>query len=346
MKTLQLEFEKNLRERLALSIFEKRKISIKNIRKDHFKPGIRKFEIELFSIIDKLIPESFIELNEAGTILNFSPGPLKRIKVFHKIHSLRGISYFIEFILYLILSNTFGTEIKIEGLRALNLDISLENIIFVTFPLIRKIGLRDLRMKIFTNFFSFFYNTEILIFSSNSFSGTGFFLNNPGFFKNLRIIFTSSKNNIIKFNNMEKLKNNFQEFSQLNKKFYNIEISNKNIFFQTISVIGESSTGCILGRDFSSIPKKNSNFWGDKIIKIFFSLIEEFDKEGCVDGQMQIFFFFRMLFLRKENQTEMCLSSLTLSSIEFLRDIKKISGIIFSIKANEKNKSLKIKPLK
>ncbi|ABW98122.1 rcl1 (nucleomorph) [Hemiselmis andersenii] len=343
MEKTVFEFEKNLRERLALSIFSKKKISIFNIRKYQIKPGIRKFEIELFSIIDKLIPESKIEINEAGTIINFLPGLTKKTKVIHKISSLRGISYFIEFILYLLLLNPIRTEIKIEGIRTLNLDISLENIIFVTFPLMRKIGLRDLRIKIFTNFFSLLYNTELLIFSSDFYSETGFSITNSGFLKNLRIVLSSSKNNSFAINNIEKMKDNFQKLSEINKKFFNIKILNKNIFFQTVSLVGESSTGCLLGKDFSSIKKKNTNFWRNKIYQIFCSLFNEIYKGNCIDGQNQIFFFLKMLCLKKTSQTELCVSNLTLASIEFFRDVKKFTGTVYSIESTSKKKPLKIK---
>mmetsp|Transcript_48059 Transcript_48059/g.120140 ORF Transcript_48059/g.120140 Transcript_48059/m.120140 type:complete len:346 (-) Transcript_48059:5731-6768(-) len=342
MGKIIFEFEKNIRERLALSIFSKKKISILNIRKHQKKQGIRKFEIELFSIIDKLFPESSIEINEAGTIINFLPGLTKKAKVFHKIASLRGISYFVEFILYLLLFNTIRTEIKIEGIRALNLDISLENILFVTFPLMRKIGLRDLRMKIFTNYFSLLYNTELLIFSSSFFSKTGFLVTHPGFFKNIRIVFSFSKNNSFSLKHLENMNNEFQEFHQINQRFYNLEILNKNIFFQTVSLVGESSTGCLFGGDYSSIQKKNINFWKKKIDQILSLLFYEIYKGSCIDGHTQIFFFFKMLCLNKPSQTELNVSNLTLASIEFFRDVKKFTGNVYSIRSKFRKGPVKI----
>lgn len=342
MKQIKLDSMMNFRERLAISIFSQKNFSIISFKKNLRIPGLKKYEIDLLSLIDKMFSYTTIEINEAGTILNFKPGFYRERKIFHQINSLRGISYYIEFLLYLVSLNSFKTEIKLNGLRALNLDVSLENIIYVTIPLMRKIGIRDVRIKVFTNYFSLINNVEILMFSPNFLPHKGFSLADSGILKKIRVIFSYSSKNPFSSIYLEDFRELFFNFSGLNSKVYWIKIKNSNIFFQNISIIGETSTGCVLGGDFCSTNIKNSFYWKKKASNIFKSLVYLCKNGSCLDGSSQGIIFLRMLLINDKKKVKLNILKLTLNSINFFRDTKKMIGLIFSIRTKDENNSLLI----
>ncbi|AFP65325.1 RNA 3'phosphate cyclase (nucleomorph) [Chroomonas mesostigmatica CCMP1168] len=342
--SFKLEGHVNFRERIAISIFSQKKILITQIRKNFFLSGLRKYEIDLLSLTDKLTHESYIQINEAGTIICFNPGNLLDSNVLQKISSLRPLSYYLEFIFYLILLNERRTEIKLLGLRALNLDISVENLIYVIIPLFRKLGIKEIRIKIFTNFFSSKINTELILFSSRFSPKKDFHITQAGILTKLRLIFTFSSNFITFINQLENLFDDYFNLSRMDYKFYKVKIPNKNIQFKTFSLIGESSTGCILGGDFTlvSFGQRNS-FIKNKIFKIYQTILDEFDSGSCISGQNQFFLLFKMLIAGKSNQRSICLGKLTIKAIQFFRDIKRIFGIFFCIRPFYNKKTILIK---
>ena len=87
MKNCILKSHLCLRERIFLSFFSKKPIYIENIRNNSKKPGLRKFELDLFSLIDKISHKSLIEVNEAGTNLKFTPGHLKNGNFFQPVRT-------------------------------------------------------------------------------------------------------------------------------------------------------------------------------------------------------------------------------------------------------------------
>ena len=334
------KFEKNFRERLVLSICSNKKISISCMRKNAKNSGLRKFEVELLSIIDKLVPESLIEINESGTVINFSPGKCVTSKIFHKILTFRGISYYTEFIIYILLVNPYKTEIKISGLRALNLDVSLENILYVTIPLVRKIGTQDLRLKIFSNFFSLLNNTELILLSSNFYAKKKFHMIDPGILRKVRIIFTFSSKKCALESHNEELNDRLLKFSEVTQKFYNLHIPNKNICFQSVSLIGETSTGCLYGTDYSSMVKKSNGFWNRKTVQLLNFLLEYMNTRSCIDGENQAFVLFNMLNSKNSSKNMVNIFKLTINSVQLLRDVKNLIGITFSIRFNQEKNSL------
>lgn len=345
-KMERIDFEKhfNFRERIIISIFSKKKISIGKIRKNFYFPGVRRFEIDLLSLIDKLMLNSFIQINEAGTILDFTPGVLVNRAIIHKIFTIRPLTYYLEFVFYISLFNQNRFELKLLGLRALESEPSLECLLYVTLPLLQKTGLKNIRVKILTNFFSMKINTEILVFLKKSTCHRKFSLIQGGLLKQLRGIFTFSPSHFSPTEEGDDLSVFFRNFSRINYKLYNLTIPNKNILFKTFSLIAESTTGCIFGQDCTSSGfKKIKLLFRKKGMALFHSILEEINSGSCVDGRNHVLLFLRMFFLGKSICTGFSIKDLTFTCVQFLRDIKRTFGVIYSIRPFYQKKSIIIK---
>jgi len=330
-----------LRERITLSIFSKQNILIKNIRTNSLTPGIRKFEIELFSLVDKITKGSEFRINENGTMLKFFPGNENVDKLSHYTGKYRSLSYYLEFVLYASIFRSNWLEVKLSGLRSSTIDISLETLLYVTIPLYRKLGLRDIRVKIFSNSFSKNRNTDLVLICSPVKLKTKFILNEPGILKKLRVIYSYSS--LISFPK-EKVKNLLKNYilnQDVDVGIYDFKIPNKNFFFQTVILIGETSTGCILGADLCTTKKEGEpSFWKEKIGQLFFFFFDDLKTGSCVDYRNQISLLMKLLDKEKLGISGIRIGKLTLSCIIFFRDVKKITGTIYKISPSIDNQSV------
>jgi hypothetical protein len=324
---MHLEGHFCLRERLAISFFLKKDLQINNIRIDSFKPGIRKFEIHLFSLIDKLIPGSSFEINENGTKMKFHPGGGLQTKVFHYVGKYRSLGYYLEFILYLSSIKSNAMEIKLSGLRSTPLDVSLEAILYVTIPLHRKWAGRDTRVKIFSNSFSLVKNTDLVLISPNLNFGGNIRIIQPGVLKKLRLILSHSSGSI----SVRELIKGFLQKKQLSQEvdfsFFRFKIPNKSLNFTSLTLVGQTSKGCIFGNDFSTSKKNlNSVLWKNILDQTFLSFFEDVKTGSCIDNRNQIFLMLKVLWKKKKEPSVIRIGKLTLSSIFFFRDVKRFVG--------------------
>mmetsp|Transcript_17758 Transcript_17758/g.36414 ORF Transcript_17758/g.36414 Transcript_17758/m.36414 type:complete len:347 (+) Transcript_17758:3524-4564(+) len=332
-----------LRERLAVSIFFKKKIKIKSIRANSLHPGIKNFEIQLFSLIDKLIPGSFFYINENGTEMKFNPGNHLEEKIFHYTGKYRSLSYYLEFILYISNFRPKRLEVKLSGLRSSTLDVSLESILYVTIPLQRKWVNRDTRVKVFSTSFSSIRNTDlVLICSKASFKYTSKDVH-PGLLKKLRLILSSS----FSFEFPKQINERFlmKDFlaKEIDFSFFSFKIPNRRFNFVSLTLIGQTSNGCLFGNDFSTTKTNWGSLLSKKILKnIFYFFFEDLKTKGCVDKRNQVFLILNYLKKKKNTFSGIRIGKLTLFLILFFRDLKKLTGIVCKINPQIEKKSLVI----
>ena len=323
----------NFREKIALSLIYKKKIRIDQIRNHENIPGIKNYEVDILCLAEKMITGSIIKINENGTLLDFFPGNFENFKIYHTTTSFRSLSYYIEFIIYLNFNSTKNKEIKLSGIRSTSIDISLENILYVTIPLIRKLGLRDVRFKVCSARFSYLNNTEIIFLFTKIYTKKDFKLVNLGLVNRIRIVNTycgeikNTKENIEIF--IEK----YFKRLEFDIKIFDLKIINRNFNLQTITIIIETTEGCLFGEDITFVMKKSIHVNWDKLLtKIFISLFEDINTNTCIDKKSHIILFLKMLHNGKVNNSIICIGKLTFSDIAFFRDLKKLCGIVFSIK--------------
>ena len=341
MQSIILSHHLFLRERLFLSFISKKPIYIENIRVNFEKKGLRNFELNLLSLFDKLSMDCSVEINETGTNLKFVPSYLKGGNFFHSTNGTRSLGYYLEFLSYIIPSFKEKTNLKITGLRSLKADISLETFAYVNLSLLRKIGGRDLKLRIISNSISNVKNTEIILFCPKTDLFRSIYFNKRGLILAMRIIFTTSSNSILSYENLFTILPRKLLDSSLQFRIHNFKIFNKKINFKTITILAETSTGCILSID-STMTRKNLkiNQWVEFYRGIFFEFFQEIITGNCVDGHNQVFFLINFLGINSGKNSEIKVKKLTLSTIYFLRETKLILGSFFKIKYLKESKKI------
>jgi len=332
-----------LRERLFLSFFSGKPIYIEDIRIRTKKIGLRDFELNLLSLIDKLTHNCLIQLNEPGTHLKFSPGYVNEGNYFHNTDGTRSLSYYLEFLIYLIPTMRKKMNVKLLGIRSLKTEISLEAFSYVSFALFRKTGAQNLRLRIMTSAISKTKNTEVILFCPKINHLNSFQYIRRGRISDLQIIFTTSSNSILTYENLSTILPKKILNYNLNFKIHNFKVFNNKINFKTITLIAESSTGCILSKDFT-ITRKNLKFkqWIEFYRGIFSEFMSYLISGCCIDNHNQVFFLINSLNVSSSRISEIRVKKLTLSSIYFLRDCNTILGPIFKIKYLKYSKNIVI----
>lgn len=330
-----------LRERLVLSFISKKSIYIKNIRSNLSKPGLRNFEIDLFSLIDKVSQDCSIEINETGSHLKFTPGYLKNGNFFHNTIGTRALSYYLEFLIYMVPNVKDKMNIKITGLRSLKADISLEAFVYVNLALLRKSGARDLRLRIISNSISKTKNTEVILFCPKTNLLNSFRYTKRGLILALQIVFTTSSNSVLSYENLFTILPKKLLDCNLNFRIHNFKVFNHKIDFKTITLLAETSTGCILSTD-STLTRKNLLFnqWVEFYRRVFYEFLEQLVSGNCIDGNNQVFFLINFLGITSKEESEIKVKKLTLSTIYFLRETKLILGSLFKIKYLKESKKI------
>jgi RNA 3'-terminal phosphate cyclase-like protein len=322
-----------LRERIYLSFVSKKPFYIKNIRNNFKKPGLKSFEINLFSLIDKLSSNCSIEINETGTHLKFTPGYIQDGNLIHNTDGTRALSYYLEFITYLIPLVGGKINIKIVGLRSLKADVSLETFAYVNLALLRKLWGCNLKLRVTTNILSKRKNTEVILFCPKIDLCKSFQINKRGLIIAFQVILTTSSD--IMFNN-ENL-NAFLPKKLINCgfdfKIHNFRIINREIKYRTNTMLAETSTGCILSSDLTLTRKtiKVKEFV-EFYRKIFLDFLKHFISGNCIDAYNQVFFLINLINVNSKGCSEIKIKKFTLSSIYFLRESKFFIGSLFKIK--------------
>nr|UXY86991.1 RNA 3'phosphate cyclase [Cryptomonas paramecium] len=325
----------NMREKIALSLIFKKKIKIINIRNFDELPGIKDFEIDLLCFVDKFTNGTIIKINENGTKLLFFPGIFKNQKIEYKIKSFRSISYYIEFFFYISLFLFKKNEIKLTGTRSSNIDNSLELVLYMTIPLLRKLGFDNMRFKVYTLFFSRMYNTELVILFPTYQHKKYFALVMPGTIHKIRLLNTYSDQVFFGRKEISDFFSHNPVFSSYDFKILELKIFNSDIKFQTIAIISETTEGCIFGEDITlSYNNQKILNWNKIIAKLMMLFLDNILFGDCIDAKNHIILFLKMLNKKDNFSSIFSMGKLTFHDVTFLRNLKKISGKIFSIKYN------------
>lgn len=332
-----------LRERVFLSFISKKTIYIEDIRINFQKKGLRNYELDLFSLIDKLSDGCSFQINEMGTNIKFMPGFIKDGNFFHNTIGTRALSYYLEFLTYLIPSINKRINVKMIGVRSLKADSSLESFAYVNLAILRKIGGSGIRLRIITNLISKTKNTEVILFSSKLKFLSSFQLNKRGSILALQIIFTTSSSSVLTYENLSTILPKKVLNCGLNFKIHNFKVFNTKINFKTITILAETSTGCILSTD-STLTRKNLKVtrWLDFYREVFSEFLGQLLSGNCIDGPTQVCFLINFLHLNSKKISEIKVKNLTLSTIYFLREVKLSLGPIFRIKFLKVSKKIVI----
>ena len=139
------------RHRIVFATLTHTPIEINNIRLKHEKCGLRDYEMNFLELLDSITNGSLIEINESGTRVRYRPGTIigSNRALTHKCSTSRGVAYWIEPLIMLLIFGKYETSITLLGATYHNLDISIDVIRGVLLPfLIKLFGITNLKMDL------------------------------------------------------------------------------------------------------------------------------------------------------------------------------------------------------
>ena len=131
---------RNLRHRLVCATLTSRAVRIDDIRaQGTSNPGLRAYEASLLRLLDKITNGSEIIINESGTSLKYKPGVIvggKRLT--HDCGLGRGLGYYVEALCAIGIFGKKPMEITLFGLTNDDEEVSVDTFRTVTLPMLKK----------------------------------------------------------------------------------------------------------------------------------------------------------------------------------------------------------------
>ena len=139
---------RSFRSRIVCSILSGKTLFIRDIRSDSEAPGLVDFEASFLRLIEKLMDGCSVQINEIGTVLKFKPGIITGGRISHDCGTSRSIGWFIEGIIPLVVFAKFPVILNMTGITNDALDISVDILRNVTFPLMRNFGIEGMAIDV------------------------------------------------------------------------------------------------------------------------------------------------------------------------------------------------------
>lgn len=138
--TKRFEGAKMFRHRLVCAILSCTPIRITNIRPNSNPPGLLDHEVNFLRLLDSLTNGTRLKINETGTKVDFRPGFIVGSDhLIHKCVTSRGIGYWIEAILPLLLFAKTSTKITFtDCCTNHDLDLTVDTIRNAVFPCVTR----------------------------------------------------------------------------------------------------------------------------------------------------------------------------------------------------------------
>ncbi|XP_037290876.2 RNA terminal phosphate cyclase 1 [Rhipicephalus microplus] len=124
------------RQRLVLSTLSSKPIEIKNIRHKDEEPGLRKFEVDLLKLLEKVTNGTGVEINETGTCVRYRPGLLYGGKLEHHCSTERSVGYYLEALLCLAPFCKKPLDVTLTGVTHHPLDPSVDALKHASLPVL------------------------------------------------------------------------------------------------------------------------------------------------------------------------------------------------------------------
>lgn len=138
----------HFRNRIIAATLSGKSLIIKEIRNEELHPGLQDFEACYLRLIDQISDGCHIEINETGTMLKYKPGIIVGGKVTHDCGTSRGLGYYIEGLLPLAIFAKRPVQLTLSGVTNNDIDISVDILRTVTFPLLKHFGIENIHFAI------------------------------------------------------------------------------------------------------------------------------------------------------------------------------------------------------
>uniref|UniRef100_A0A1B6CPZ4 RNA 3'-terminal phosphate cyclase domain-containing protein n=1 Tax=Clastoptera arizonana TaxID=38151 RepID=A0A1B6CPZ4_9HEMI len=324
------------RQRLLLSALTGKPIQISEIRSQDDEPGLKEYEVNLLRLFDKLTNGTWLEVNETGTLLSFTPGSLIGGTLEHECCKLRGIGYYLEVILGLAPFCKKGINITLRGVTNNEIDPSVDSFKVGALSVLRKFLVVDPGLNITVkkrgmepegggevNFVCPVIRQlkPILVKDVGKIKrirGTAFALRVSPALAN-RIV-DAAKGVLLQF-----IPDVYISVDHLKG-----QQAGKSPGFG-LSLYAETTTGVFLTSEAVSLPPPAPHSIAEDIGKdAAFRLLEEISRGGCIDSSFQSLNCLYMILTQKDISQSVT-GPLSPYTIEFLRHIRTFMGTIFKL---------------
>lgn len=148
MSSLRLRGCTQFRQRIVSAALSGKTLRVDDIRAEDDQPGLQDFEASFLRLIEKMTDGISIEINETGTTFKFKPGIIVGGKISHDCGTSRSVGWFIEGILPLAIFAKDSLQLELTGVTNDSLDLSVDILTNVTFPLLRNFGIEGIDLII------------------------------------------------------------------------------------------------------------------------------------------------------------------------------------------------------
>ena len=175
IKPIEFEGHSFFNARVLVAVLSEKAIRISNIRTDDNNPGLRDFEVCLLRLVEAVTNGTRIEISYTGTSVLLHPGtltgPPALTTYVHKCPSSRGLSFFLEPLLWLMcFAKHQPVNIVLSGGVTSSMDshrdISVDLVRVGLLPVIRRFGIgQDLEIRILQRGFAPLGNGKVHLVS-------------------------------------------------------------------------------------------------------------------------------------------------------------------------------------
>ncbi|KAJ7948066.1 RNA 3'-terminal phosphate cyclase-like protein [Quillaja saponaria] len=346
----RLKGSQNLRQRLLLATLSSTPVLIEDIRADETWPGLRKHEVSLLRLLEKICDDCAVEINETGTKLKYKPGIVMGGR--HLVHDCgvsRSIGYFLEPLLVLGLFAKKPLTIRLKGITNDSKDPSVDTFRSTTLPILKRFGVpsEGLDLKIESRGVPPNGGGEVVLSVPIVQSLTAVTWTDEGMVKRIRGVTFSTRVSAQFENTM----------IHAARGIFNRLLPDVHIFTDHkagpqagnspgygISLVAESTAGCFISADtavyharpeeiteFEDDEKKELMPPGDIGEKIASALLGEIEQGGVVDSTHQGLLFL-LCALCPQDVSKVRVGKLSPYGMETLRNIRDFLGLKFAIK--------------
>uniref|UniRef100_A0AC35UDD5 RNA 3'-terminal phosphate cyclase-like protein n=1 Tax=Rhabditophanes sp. KR3021 TaxID=114890 RepID=A0AC35UDD5_9BILA len=136
------------RQRLVYSLLSGRGVRFVDIRTKDENPGVKQFETSLFKLLEKITNGMKVNINQSGTVIDFTPGILIGGSLKFDCGLTRSISYFLEPLVAIAPFCKRPLNVKFEGITNKADELSCDAIRATWLPVFKKFILNDENLEI------------------------------------------------------------------------------------------------------------------------------------------------------------------------------------------------------
>lgn len=326
-----------LRYRVIASLLSGKKLKISEIRSKSDYPGLNNAEVKYLQLIGRITAGSVIDINESGTIFEFTPGVIVNNpghgSIVFDCGNERSIGFYLEGILPLVVFGKNKLNLTLRGSSHLETDNGVDSVVYAQLPILKKFGVEGVNIKVMSRGDS----CEVVLTVSPVRKLTNLHLTDPGKVKKVRGLAFTSKMNVQLGNRAAyAAKGNLHSF--LPDIWIHTDHYKQGEARLGITLVAETTTDCFITSEFLASEKSHIEHLENDVPEdlgtlAVLHLLDEIMYGGCVDSNNQALV---LLFMALAGgQSEIRLGRVSVSAIEVMRLIDHVFNVRFNFQDAE-----------